>query len=91
MPDFLPNADRYRPSNGTEGDIFMEAWCSRCQRDANGDCPILAATMALDVDDEAYPSEWIVVDNDPMCTAFVAAGEPLPTPRCTRTADMFGL
>ena len=28
------NAGRkYRPSNGTEGDMFLNAWCCHCARD----------------------------------------------------------
>ena len=23
--------EKYRPSNGTEGEWFMEEWCGRCQ------------------------------------------------------------
>lgn len=30
-----------RPSNGTEGDGWMAAWCRTCQNDVNEDCPIL--------------------------------------------------
>ena len=78
----------YRPSNGTEGVIFMDAWCSKCAKDAemngtvrSGDakpeqlCPIIAATMAYDEDDPKYPREWQYDASDhPVCTAFV----PLP-------------
>jgi hypothetical protein len=46
----------YRPSNGTEGQIFMEAWCDLCKRDqehqesggvAEG-CPIIANTFVYE-------------------------------------------
>ena len=75
----------YRPSNGVEGEIFMETFCSRCERDrayrdGTGDsCPIIAATMAFDIDDPGYPKEWVLNDDDnPTCTAFVALpAEPL--------------
>jgi hypothetical protein len=66
----------YRPSNGTEGEAFMEAWCARCARDAayqagEGDsCPIAAATVALAVDDPDYPAEWITGAGGPRCMAF---------------------
>lgn len=30
-----------RPSNGTEGELWMEAWCRTCQKDINDDCLIL--------------------------------------------------
>lgn len=69
--------EQYRPSNGTEGMIFDEGWCSRCKKDEeyrrteeNG-CPILAATMAYDIEDKEYPKEWIHdKDGNPCCTAF---------------------
>jgi hypothetical protein len=78
----------YRPSNGTEGEIFQERWCFQCARDAafrNGKpeygCRILSATMAFDVGDTEYPSEWIREANDTewpgtaRCTAFVPLAE----------------
>lgn len=94
---------KYQPSNGTEGFIFMEAWCAECQRDkamregADFDecddderCDIIGDTMAYDVDDPEYPSEWqFGTDGQPRCTAFVEAGQPIPEPRCTKTLDLF--
>lgn len=94
----------YRPSSGTEGAAFFEAWCCHCARDkamregANYDdcddnevCPIIAKTFAHEVTDPEYPKEWIVGDDDyPRCTAYVEAGREVPPPRCERTADMFG-
>ena len=91
-------AERYRPSNMTEGDAFLCAWCYLCERDrahredndAPG-CPILGATMARDVDDPKYPSEWTIDEASglPSCAAFVPAGEPLPAPRCEHTDELF--
>ena len=56
----------YRPSNGTEGHCFMEAWCCHCARDKamregadlddcddNEKCDIIAASFAGPV------PEWI--------------------------------
>jgi len=66
----------YRPSNGVEGEMFMERFCFRCAKDAafqNGigdSCPIAAATMIYDEDDPKYPPEWIEEDGYPRCTAF---------------------
>ena len=90
MSELIPRAERYRPANGTEGDLFQSHWCAGCERDRDGDCPILAATMAYDIDDVAYPPEWIVGRDGPECTAYVAYGDQVPTPRCSRTPDMFG-
>ena len=81
LPAWVP----YRPGNGTEGEMFHEAWCSKCARDvavirredyARG-CPILSSALALHLDDPNYPKEWIRQANDDewpgsaRCTAFV--------------------
>jgi len=73
----------YHPSNGVEGEIFMDTYCSRCERDRAyregiGDsCPIIAATMVFDIGDPGYPREWIMDANDePTCTAFARSPEP---------------
>lgn len=70
---------KYRPSNGTEGELFQEAFCNRCTKDKavrenedfeNG-CKILAKTMSLDTDDKDFPTEWTYdKDGNPICTAF---------------------
>ena len=64
----------YRPSNGTEGDIFMREFCHRCTKDnpeTEDYCPIIARTMCFDVDDENYPGQWIYGDDGrPRCTSF---------------------
>lgn len=88
------NTRPFRPSNGTQGASFIGHFCANCERDRNEDCPILAATFALDVDDPDYPKEWVEHEEngkvEAECTAFVEKGEPLPTPRCEQTDDMFG-
>jgi hypothetical protein len=70
---------KYRPSNGTEGEMFMAEFCARCVRDAafragekgaNG-CDIIVRAMCFDVDDPAYPVEWTHDWNgEPTCTDF---------------------
>jgi len=94
---------KYRPSNGTEGEIFMGAWCCKCARDKamlEGEpfdecdddelCPIIANTFAFNVDDPEYPKEWTYgADGQPCCTAYVYPGEQIPRPRCELTIDMF--
>lgn len=89
----------YRPSNGTEGHAFIEAFCCVCARSehlqptATGDspagCPILDLTFLHDIDSPDYPAEWIEDDGGPRCTHFVREGEPIPTQRCRQTLDMF--
>lgn len=74
----FPNAptavlEPYRPSNGTEGDIFQAHWCNHC---ANEDiinelfCDILGAVFMLNIEDEQYPKQWCYLNGTPTCTAF---------------------
>lgn len=67
---------KYRPSNGTEGIIFMDLWCDCCtkdnlQDDGTGGCKILADAFCYGRDEDEYPTEWQYDDKDqPKCTAF---------------------
>jgi hypothetical protein len=70
---------KYRPSNGTEGEIFMCEFCYQCihekwshtQNDDDKKCEIITLTMGLDVDDKDYPSEWTFdAEGNPTCTKF---------------------
>jgi hypothetical protein len=94
------HVEKYCPSNGTEGEGFISAWCGKCERsgrpgkpcDAGHEvigCSIVGRSMAFDIDDAEYPAEWIQGKDGPECTAFVPLGEPLPAPRCVITTDMF--
>lgn len=64
---------KYCPSNGTEGEAFMEKHCYHCIHD-NGDdkiCDILMASMAFYKTDERFPSEWTYDDKGkPTCTEY---------------------
>lgn len=65
----------YRPSNGSEGTGFIARWCDRCRSDQGGEagCAILSATMAFQLSDPEYPSEWRWNERSgPRCTAFDA-------------------
>ena len=86
----------YRPSNGTEGELFMSQWCARCQRDrgsreADGDgCDIIAMTMAFNIRDPEYPKEWRQDGlSGPRCTAFLAEGAEEPQDPAAAIGDMF--
>ena len=87
---------KYRPSNGTEGEMFMGKWCGKCERerafaeDGADPCQILGAVIGYSVDDPEYPGEWVHDESGPRCTAFVPEGEQIPVPRCDHTNDMFG-
>lgn len=88
------NPKPYRPSNGTEGDIFMGQFCFRCalwngQEDAQGEpCEILGRTFWCNIGDKDYPTEWVEDSNGPRCTAFTPEGEE-PNIRCKNTGDLF--
>lgn len=93
----MNSPELYRPSNGSEGMAFTDHWCGRCERDRafredEGDsCPIVAATMAFDVDDPEYPREWVYGARGPCCTAFVAEGQgaaPSETIHDARQAEL---
>ena len=38
-------------SNGTEGDMYREQYCSRCEHDQNNDCAVLLAHLLYNYDD----------------------------------------
>lgn len=81
----------YRPSNGTEGDIFEGRYCARC-RVGLRECDIVLRAHAFSIGAPEYPNEWRFNNiGVPMCTAFSdVEGEPTPPPRCPETLDMFG-
>ena len=59
---------KYRPGNGSEGDVFLDQFCHRCVK--YDDCEILLMSMCFDVDEPEYPEEWQETDTGPTCTAF---------------------
>lgn len=99
------NVDRagakYHPSNGSEGEMFISAWCGNCARDKpmsegkpfeeceDSDlCDILARSFH-GINDPTYPTEWQYgADGQPRCHAFVEAGQSIPV-KDEHTADLF--
>lgn len=93
---------KYRPSNGTEGAMFIDAWCANCERDYgmmaglpleecddNRICDIIGDTYLFALDHPKYPSEWQYGnDGQPRCTAFVEKGQPIPH-KDEHTLDLF--
>jgi hypothetical protein len=66
----------YRPSNGSEGEGFMDDFCNQCIHDnpdpeSSNKCEILTATMCFYPSDKEYPMEWIKTADGPKCTKFV--------------------
>lgn len=100
--NFHPNkpGESYMPCNGSEGEYFHSMWCEECARDKamNGSvhregreesdddwCEILGRSFR-----ETSIPEWVYgADGQPCCTQFVHKSEPIPTPRCAHTADLF--
>jgi hypothetical protein len=80
----VPLRKPYRPSNGTEGEMFYEAWCGRCHRDkafreGGRGCSILCATLIYPADSPYYPVEWVEDEKDgARCTAFAPLDGPAP-------------
>jgi len=68
--------DKYRPSNGTEGEFFMEQFCYRCTKyEWDKGCDIQLRTMFFDVEDDEYPQEWQYDETGkPTCTDFECDG-----------------
>lgn len=82
----------WRPSNATQGDAFMRDWCGTCAHDFKDSesCDINMRTMAFDMNEPEYPSEWCYnPQGEPVCTAYILKSEPIPSPRDDRTIDMF--
>lgn len=74
--------NKYRPSNGTDGECFMEKWCYQCALCNIGDedkepCAILGNALFHSIDDKNYPEEW----------QYNAVGEPVCTKFTTLTAE----
>ena len=94
MSDDLPS---YRPSNGSDGELFEEDWCAKCIHDAafradynSADgCPILGMATAVDIDDPRYPKELVEDENGPRCKSFEPIEDCDHKYRCSRTVDMF--
>jgi len=71
---------KYRPSNGTEGMLFISDFCENCihekfmhtQDHNDKQCDILDRSFLHEVDEPEYPSEWTYdEDGSPTCTAHV--------------------
>ena len=62
----------FQPSNGTEGMVFMDAFCCKCKHgQPDGFCEITFASMDYKPDDPEYPDEWkFDKDGWPVCTKF---------------------
>ena len=92
MPVCYPEmaGELYQPSNGTEGEMFFDRFCWRCQHESEETpCEIMTDTMVFDTRDAEYPREWKYDDaGRPTCTKFARRGTST-APRCEHTPDMF--
>jgi hypothetical protein len=73
----VAGVELYQPSNGTEGDYFMEKFCDNCYHESGrgnespeGSCPIPIATMVCNPGDSQYPNQWRYADGKPTCISF---------------------
>lgn len=68
----IPRAgQKWRPSNGHEGELFDRHYCMGCSKDQDGTCRIFMLTLVHALKDPEYPSEWQYGrDGQPTCTAF---------------------
>lgn len=71
----------FRPSNGTEGDIFMDSFCFNCiherwthrqNEDRDEDkCEIMSRSLLYDANDDRYPKEWVYNEEGwPVCAKW---------------------
>ena len=73
----MDETKKYRPSNGTEGEMFCDDFCYHCihcDPDPEGkkQCEILLRSLCYDIDDPEYPIEWTYNEKDePTCTNYV--------------------
>lgn len=67
--------EKFRPSNGTVGEAFMDDWCGTCAGHRN--CTIHQKAMLYRTDEPEYPVEWIYdADGEACCMAYVPVGTP---------------
>lgn len=96
MPYCYPDraGEPYRPSNGTEGMMFEEEFCSRCVKqdgpDGDSMCSVWDAAMFFSADEPDYPKELVwSPEGHPICKAFDDGTKEKHAPRCPDTKDMF--
>ena len=70
---------KYQPSNGSEGDWFIDSHCAQCihekfihtQKDSDKKCDIFSRTLVYHISEAEYPKEWTYDENNkPICTEF---------------------
>lgn len=65
LPKVPSDAVKYRPLNGTKGELFMSEFCAKCKKFRfrkeieDNYCHILDKTMVYDIDSKHYPKWWI--------------------------------
>jgi hypothetical protein len=69
----------YEPSNGTEGEIFMEKFCYQCKNElfihtnneSHHKCDILNRALTYTRYEPDYPKEWVIENSEPTCKAHI--------------------
>lgn len=69
----------YRPSNGTEGQMFEDRFCCHCRKfvdeeadeDEAAGCRLPDLAMLYEISDPKYPKQWVFdADGRPTCKEF---------------------
>lgn len=87
----MSKIESYRPSNSDDGWAFIDKFCANCHHDKPDEeqyCGIIGRTLGLPENHPEYPTEWVIENNEPRCTAFAPIDQPLII-RDDRTIDMF--
>jgi hypothetical protein len=59
-----------RPSNGTEGQAWMAAWCETCAKDVDDNCPIVLAGLVGNDPPEWHPGPLWSPQTVMYCTEY---------------------
>lgn len=66
----------------------MAEWCGQCA--AKNICNIWPRTLAYNVDEPGYPTQWVYDEDEaPVCTSFKERGGERRLQPCKKTMDMF--
>lgn len=79
-------SEKYFPSNGTDGAIFMDNYCYECYKEKN--CSILFNALV----NNKEPKQWIYGDDGyPTCTSFKSIEDRRKDIREKNKPDMSGI
>lgn len=88
---YFLKAEPYYPSNGTEGEGFMEIFCASCKKDTGyrkADGKTLCGIIAYAMGQGKAPKQWIRVGCKSICTSFVDYKTYKPKTRRSRKGQL---